>query len=255
MGRRIKVRALDCGGRIRIAATAYVLPSDEPDLKEHIRRSRKEAARWLYFCRMKDKLNDLISMNFRGDDWSIVLSVDDEWLSGDFEQLRAEWRRCLERLKYQRKKKGRPPVSYLYVIEGFHGDKRPHIHILMKRTEDAAADIEELNSCWRYGLPLMDEFQNVQWYDDPAKYLTKEPNKFVPRKLDRNCYVGSRNLSRPREMEPFFVDRLDEVPIPEGFEIVKDNTTRHRCGAGMRGQIVAVSRFLMLEATTSPSIL
>ena len=248
MGRRIKVQEVHSGNRIRIAATAYKLSSDPVEVKNAIDASRREAKRWLYFCKMKEKLNELIESNFGPDDWSIVLTCDNTWVSGQYERLRAEWRRALARLRYARRKALRPEPVYVYVVEGVHGDKHPHIHVLLKRSENAEADIAELNRVWKAGEVLMDEFRNVEWYSDPAQYLTKEPNKFVPRKLDRNCFVASHNCTRPVFLPPYYVESLDEIEIPEGYTTLADNRTRNRCGALRGGQIVSISRFLTLEA-------
>ena len=246
--RKIKVQTVLSGNRIRIAATAYKLSSDPKELKSAIDSSRKEAKRWLYFCRMKEKLNELIESNFGPDDWAVVLTCDNTWVSGQYERLRAEWRRALERLRYARRKAGRPELVYLYVIEGIHGDHHPHIHILMKRSEDAAEDIAELNRIWRAGAVMMDAFKNVEWYGDPSQYLTKEPNKFVPRKLDRNCFVASHNCERPVFLPPYYVDSFSDIEIPDGYTTLADNKTRKRCGELRGGQVVSISRFLTLEA-------
>lgn len=249
MRRKIKVRRVVSGTKLRIAATAYILKTDSEPIKTAIKAARNEEARRLYFRKMRDRLNELIEINFTGSDWSLVLTVTDEFLSGDYDRLRTEWRRALARLRYARRKVGRPEPVYIYVIEGFHGARRPHIHLLLKKTEDPATDIQELDKIWRSGSVEKYTLEEVEWRDDPAKYLTKEPNKFVPRKLDRNCYVASRNCQRPFELEPVYVDCLEEVDnlIPDGYAKLSDASNRKRTGAGALGQIVAISRFLTLE--------
>lgn len=218
MGRRIRVRMVDLGDYIRVAATAYALPSDRRELKSDIKREKKAAMRWLYFkTTMRDRLDDLIYMNFTGDDWATVLTCNDEWAQRSYEELIYEWKLFLKRLRYRRQKAGRPPVKYIYVVEGIHGDRRHHIHLLLGRTDDEAADIKELSECWHCGEVQMDKLGNVEWSEDPARYLTKEPNKLTPQKLDRNCYVSVRGLARPVTLEPYFVRSFDEIEIPEGY--------------------------------------
>lgn len=247
--RRIKVLTVISGNRIRIAATAYKLSSDSDELKKAIDASRREAKRWIYFCKMKEKLNELIESNFHADDWSVVLTCDNTWVSGQYEKLRAEWRKALARLRYARRKAGRPEPVYLYVVEGLHGDHHPHIHVLLKRTADSAEDIAELSRIWKVGEVMMDEFRNVEWYNNPAQYLTKEPNKFVPRKLDRNCFVASHNCDRPIFLQPYYVNDFSEIEIPDGYATLDDNNTRKPCGELKGGgHVVAISRFLTLEA-------
>lgn len=248
MGRKVKVQEIISGNKIRIAAIVYKLSSDPPKVKKEIDENRNAARRWLYFRKMQDKLNELIEQNFSGDDWAIVLSVDNSWVSGEYKRLRGEWRRALARLRYARRKRGRPEPVYLYAIEGKHGDKHPHIHILMKKSDCPEEDISELHKVWKCGELFMDDFKNVKWYDNPAKYLTKEPNKFVPRKLDVNCYVASHNCQRPIIPPPYYVENLADIILPEGYIALRDNTYRTQCGELKGGSVVAISRFITLEA-------
>lgn len=256
MRRKIKVRRVISGSKMRIAATAYILKADPEPIKAAIRSARNEEARRLYFRKMRDRLNELIEINFSGDDWSLVLTVADAELCRDFNRLRQEWRLALARMRYARRKAGRPEPVYLYVVEGYHGDHRPHIHLLLQKSADPAEDIREIDRIWRSGAVEKYTLGEVEWRDDPALYLTKEPNKFVPKKLDRNCYVASRNCRRPYELPPVFVERLEEIEelIPDGFTKLSDESNRKRTGAGALGHVVAISRFLTLEAF-SPSFL
>ena len=61
-----------------------------------------------------------------------------------FKDVRKYWRSFLRRLKLRR---GRE-FDYVYLVEGRHGDRRFHIHLVLRDSDFSAAEIAEL---WKFG--------------------------------------------------------------------------------------------------------
>ena len=73
-----------------------------------------------------------------------TLTFDREHEPERFQDVRRAWRSFLYRLK---KWRGRG-FDYVYLIEGRHGDHRYHIHLVLRDSDFAPAEVRHL---WRFG--------------------------------------------------------------------------------------------------------
>lgn len=135
------------------------------------------------------KVERLMNANFdEGDLWG-TFGWDDVHLPKSMEEAQKQVGNFLSRLAYARKKKGLPPMKYIYTIE--HSEKwkiRYHVHIVMS----GGLSRDEVEKKWKGGC--RPQARRLQPDEDGliglARYITKSGTK--ERKMG-----FSRNLRQP----------------------------------------------------------
>ena len=185
------------------------IPDDVPGRKGRAGRSRPtSAAQQFYNAKLSYReLELMLAANFGSRDYFVTLTYDDEHLPKD----RAEAADCLKKffrcLREVRRRRGQE-LKYIYVTEGLHGRKedeyfgddgtlenrRLHHHVVLNGV--GPGDLDELRSLWKFGGYIKAEPIDVHYYQDLAKYMTKEPREFGRGKPGERTWIGSKNLSK-----------------------------------------------------------
>lgn len=149
-----------------------------------------------------------LAANFGPKDHVAALTYDDPHLP----EFRAEASKCIQKLikdwRRVRRKRGEE-LRYIYVTEGWHGkseddyfggdgrleDRRLHHHIVFNGV--GPGDYEELQSLWKGGGYIRIEPVDVHYYQELAKYLTKEAREFGRPKPGDNVWHPSRGMAKP----------------------------------------------------------
>lgn len=126
-----------------------------------------------------------------------------------FKDVRRFWRSFLRRLKLHR---GRE-FDYVYLVEGRHGDRRFHIHLVLQDSDFTAAEVAEL---WRFGHvshePLLRHGKDT--YRRISKYMNKEANDGVRIPVGARTWVSSKSLTAKLPPTELFRATSGEIKIP-----------------------------------------
>lgn len=150
--------------------------------------------------RQKMNLIRLANTNFRGKDVRFLTLTFRENLQ-DIEKANKIFNLFIKHLNYQLKKKGKPTIKYLVVIE-FQKRGAIHYHALTKMS---FTRVEIIRECWRkaskeFGgnidIKRVDRVDNVGAYI--SKYMSK--NNEDLRLSGKKQYWSSRNLEKPIEV-------------------------------------------------------
>lgn len=76
-------------------------------------------------------INQLVKANFFTEDYRVDLTYDDEHLPKNEEEANKLVHNFLKKIKRERAKLGLGPVKYIWINEGFDGERRPHHHLLL----------------------------------------------------------------------------------------------------------------------------
>lgn len=220
------VRVVECGDQLRVCMYTIATRWDSPKARRVKREWRRLAWQKMNFRTCRQKLEDRIACNFTPQDWHGVFTLSDAWNTDDYTVLRGYWRKCLRTLREARKARGAEQPTYLYVCEGLHGDKRLHIHALLRAVD---GDIEELQSCWPYGDVLLTRIADFEHRDNLAQYLTKEPQKLGRDRTDRNLFVASHNCVKPT-VRSYRVPDGSVFPVPVGYRKAHTETVQNEFG-------------------------
>lgn len=146
----------------------------------------------------REALEELLYTNFSSADHFVTLTYDDLHALHRWKYIAADVKNFLKRLRYRRQKRGEE-LKYLYVIEGFHGDARPHVHLIVNGSASGSI-LDDLESTWRRGAVNVKKLEGEN-LGALASYLSKE---FNPAQYERgaefrgvNAFHPSRNLRRP----------------------------------------------------------
>lgn len=138
-----------------------------------------------------------------------TLTFDREHEPEKFQDARLAWRRFLYQL---RKWRGRP-FDYVYLIEGRHGDRRYHIHLVLRDSDFSPAEARHL---WKNGgvddAPLLRGPHDS--YRRTAKYFNKEATDGIAIPIGARTWVCSRSLARQLPPPERWRDGSGEIPIP-----------------------------------------
>lgn len=136
----------------------------------------------------------LINTNFGEGDLWITLTYDDEHLpaDGDIDKVLKDMKNYIERLRYQRKKRGLQKAKYIYVIEYDEAAEiRWHIHMVM----DGALDMDTVEACWKQSS--RNEVRRIRKDKDGlagmANYLVKEKRRI----RSERRWNSSHGLKKP----------------------------------------------------------
>ncbi len=140
------------------------------------------------------------------------LTFDAEHEPARFQDVRLAWRSFL----YQLKKWRGQPFDYIYLIEGRHGDHRYHIHLVVRDSDFAPAEIRYL---WgdRGGVddePLL--LHPKDRYRRTAVYFCKEATDGVAIPISARTWVCSRSLVKQLPPAEHWRDSTGTIWVPDG---------------------------------------
>lgn len=154
------------------------LPVDKEAVKKHNQRTAEK------------RLIRLTEANFTEADYYFTGTFEGEKLP-TLDEVRKAVKRYIERINYERKKRGIGTAKYIYVIEGYEeGSRQQRIHFHM--IIDGKLDRAELKRIWGNGRTKCDEL-NPKAYNGLiglAKYLIKDPK-------GRKRWSSSKGLKQP----------------------------------------------------------
>lgn len=195
-------------------------------------RSRPtSAAQQFYNNKMSwRELELVIAANFGSRDYFVTFTYDDAHLPADKKAAGVMLQKFFRKLRDVRKRRGEE-LKYIFVTEGFHGkkedeyfggdgrleDRRIHHHVLINAVGED--DLEEFRSLWQFGGYLRAEPVDVHYYQELAKYMTKEAREFGRAKPGERTWRGSRNLSKYEvEYIEIPVDSVTLSPPPDAVD-------------------------------------
>lgn len=153
------------------------------------------------------ELELMLASNFGDRDWVVTFTYDDEFLPVNKKAAGLLLQKFFRRLREARRRRGEE-LKYIFVTEGFHGrgeddyfggdgsleDRRFHHHVVINNTGQGCLD--EIRSLWQYGGYLRAEPVDIHYYQELAKYLTKEAREFGRAKSGERTWRASRNLTK-----------------------------------------------------------
>lgn len=180
-----------------------------------------------------EKLEHLLEANFTLNDLFVTTTYADEFLPPNYDAAAKRLRYFFSKYRQARKARGLPH-DYVYVIEGEHGDKRMHHHMVVPADGDNAS---LLKSLWKYGslhIETIREFglrplrgspplvlsEYIRQYGEEkgagmyeidcfrkvALYMTKEPRKTGRVRWQARMYTPSKGLEKPIVIERELTD-------------------------------------------------
>ena len=140
-----------------------------------------------------------LNANFRDGDLWITHTYDEDNLPGSIDEAQKNMKRYIERLRYQRKKRGLPAIKYLYVTEWISEDGecvRCHHHMVM----DGLLDMDIVQKVWKYGK--RSEVRRIDYSKEHglnglANYMTKVMTVQRRDRKSIKMWKGSQNLINP----------------------------------------------------------
>lgn len=167
------------------------------------------------------KLEMLMATNFDEGDLVLTVTYRDGDLPDSADVTRKHLGKVFAQMRAYRKARGLPDLKYIYVLEGRHGDHRPHAHIIINAT---GGDLELMRSLWIWGDDIQLNYIRERGYDGWAGYLTKERREASLN--GKKQFVGSRNLSRPVTTYEW-VDDGTTVDAPPGAQVLDEGGGRN----------------------------
>lgn len=189
MKRRKTIRA----GRL-VWDVTYTVPRPNASKQERkrIREVTEEQVARTNANTAQRKLEMLMATNFDEGDLVLTVTYRDADLPESADVTRKHLGKVFSQMRAYRKARGLPNLKYIYVLEGRHGDHRPHAHIIINA---AGGDLELMRSLWIWGDDIQLNYIRERGYDGWAGYLTKERREASLN--GKKQFVGSRNLARP----------------------------------------------------------
>lgn len=168
------------------------------------------------------KLEMLMATNFDEGDLVLTVTYRDADLPDSADATRKHLGKVFSQMRAYRKARGLPDLKYIYVLEGRHGDHRPHAHIIINAT--TGGDLELMRSLWIWGDDIQLNYIRERGYDGWAGYLTKERREASLN--GKKQFVGSRNLARPVTTYEW-VDDGTTVDAPPGAQVLDEGGGRN----------------------------
>lgn len=166
--------------------------SEVPPEGRKPKRDNSKAQRDLNDKNARKNLERLINMNFREGDLWITLTYDADHLPETMEEAVRNMQRYMQRVNYQRKKKGLPPAKYIYVTEHDEDTEvRWHHHIIM----DGMLDRDTVEACWK--LRSRNTIKKIVPDDDGLSGMAKYICKDYKRKKHERRWNASKGLKKP----------------------------------------------------------
>jgi hypothetical protein len=153
------------------------------------------------------ELELVVAANFGSADMVVTFTYDDAHLPPTKRAGDILLQKMFRKLRTVRRRRGEE-LKYIYATEGAHGavadeyfgddreleDRRIHHHVVINRV--GPDDLDELRSLWPYGGYVRIEPLDVHYYQELAKYLTKEAREFGRAKPGERSWRASRNLKK-----------------------------------------------------------
>lgn len=218
MKRRKTIRA----GRL-VWDITYTVPRPNASKQERkrIREVTEEQIQRTNANTAQRKLEMLMAANFDEGDLVLTVTYRDADLPDSADVTRKHLGKVFAQMRVYRKARGLPDLKYIYVLEGRHGDHRPHAHIIINA---AGGDLELMRSLWIWGDDIQLNYIRERGYDGWAGYLTKERREASLN--GKKQFVGSRNLARPVTTYEW-VDDGTTVDAPPGAQVLDEGGGRN----------------------------
>lgn len=218
MKRRKTIRA----GRL-VWDITYTVPRPNASKQERkrIREVTEEQVARTNANTAQRKLEMLMATNFDEGDLVLTVTYRDADLPESADVTRKHLGKVFAQMRAYRKARGLPDLKYIYVLEGRHGDHRPHAHIIINA---AGGDLELMRSLWIWGDDIQLNYIRERGYDGWAGYLTKERREASLN--GKKQFVGSRNLARPVTTYEW-VDDGTTVDAPPGAQVLDEGGGRN----------------------------
>lgn len=218
MKRRKTIRA----GRL-VWDITYMVPRPNASKQERqrIREVTEEQIQRTNANTAQRKLEMLMATNFDDTDLVLTVTYRDADLPESADVTRKHLGKVFAQMRAYRKARGLPDLKYIYVLEGRHGDHRPHAHIIINVT---GGDLELMRSLWIWGDDIQLNYIRERGYDGWAGYLTKERREASLN--GKKQFVGSRNLARPVTTYAW-VDDGTTVDAPPGAQVLDEGGGRN----------------------------
>ena len=218
MKRRKTIRA----GRL-VWDITYTVPRPNASKQERkrIREVTEEQIQRTNANTAQRKLEMLMATNFDDTDLVLTVTYRDADLPDSADVTRKHLGKVFAQMRAYRKARCLPDLKYIYVLEGRHGDHRPHAHIIINA---AGGDLELMRSLWIWGDDIQLNYIRERGYDGWAGYLTKERREASLN--GKKQFVGSRNLARPVTTYEW-VDDGTTVDAPPGAQVLDEGGGRN----------------------------
>lgn len=218
MKRRKTIRA----GRL-VWDITYTVPRPNASKQERkrIREVTEEQVARTNANTAQRKLEMLMATNFDDTDLVLTVTYRDADLPDSADVTRKHLGKVFAQMRAYRKARGLPDLKYIYVLEGRHGDHRPHAHLIVNA---AGGDLELMRSLWIWGDDIQLNYIRERGYDGWAGYLTKERREASLN--GKKQFVGSRNLDRPVTTYAW-VDDGTTVDAPPGAQVLDEGGGRN----------------------------
>lgn len=218
MKRRKTIRA----GRL-VWDITYTVPRPNANTaqRKRIREVTEEQIQRTNANTAQRKLEMLMATNFDEGDLVLTVTYRDADLPDSADVTRKHLGKVFAQMRAYRKARGLPDLKYIYVLEGRHGDHRPHAHIIVNAT---GGDLELMRSLWIWGDDIQLNYIRERGYDGWAGYLTKERREASLN--GKKQFVGSRNLDRPVTTYAW-VDDGTTVDAPPGAQVLDEGGGRN----------------------------
>lgn len=219
MKRRKTIRA----GRL-VWDITYTVPRPNASKQERkrIREVTEEQIQRTNANTAQRKLEQLMACNFDENDLVLTVTYRDADLPDSADVTRKHLGKVFAQMRAYRKARGLPDLKYIYVLEGRHGDHRPHAHIIINAT--TGGDLELMRSLWIWGDDIQLNYIRERGYDGWAGYLTKERREASLN--GKKQFVPSRNLDRPVTTYEW-VDDGTTVDAPPGAQVLDEGGGRN----------------------------
>ena len=218
MKRRKTIRA----GRL-VWDITYTVPRPNASKQERkrIREVTEEQVQRTNANTAQRKLEMLMATNFDEGDLVLTVTYRDADLPDSADVTRKHLGKVFAQMRAYRKARSLPDLKYIYVLEGRHGDHRPHAHIIINAVGN---DLELMKSLWIWGDDIQINYIRERGYDGWAGYLTKERREASLN--GKKQFVGSRNLARPVTTYAW-VDDGTTVDAPPGAQVLDEGGGRN----------------------------
>ena len=218
MKRRKTIRA----GRLVWDITYTVRrPNASKQERKRIREVTEEQIQRTNANTAQRKLEMLMATNFDDTDLVLTVTYRDADLPDSADVTRKHLGKVFSQMRAYRKARDLPELKYIYILEGRHGDHRPHAHIIINA---AGGDLELMRSLWGWGDDIQLNYIRERGYDGWAGYLTKERREASLN--GKKQFVGSRNLDRPVTTYAW-VDDGTTVDAPPGAQVLDEGGGRN----------------------------
>ena len=218
MKRRKTIRA----GRL-VWDITYTVPRPNASKQERkrIREVTEEQIQRTNANTAQRKLEMLMATNFDDTDLVLTVTYRDADLPDSADVTRKHLGKVFAQMRAYRKARDLTELKYIYILEGRHGDHRPHAHIIINA---AGGDLELMRSLWIWGDDIQLNYIRERGYDGWAGYLTKERREASLN--GKKQFVGSRNLARPVTTYEW-VDDGTTVDAPPGAQVLDEGGGRN----------------------------